>query len=507
MNRVKILKTLLKNKKALIGLIFFVGSLIVLHYFVLLYGDDYYHSTAAETLKGFFDFHIHHYLKANGRALIHIAITSFFFGEGVQIWKVLSPVLFGLIVVFTATACGKTKDFSTIVLTMIVVFWGLGGRFTSHSIYTLTPVFNYVYPFLLIFPLLYYAKETYNSDKSFKWMPVLGFFAGATMEQTGIIAIGYIVMLAFEKLIENKQFPNKTLIITFITTLAGYLTVMLAPGNFVRMGVSTNPFSENFIAAFTMLINQKTFLFFNAILICSLCYWLIRIKEKIVLIRIFNICLVAGLLLGYCLNLCLIFEVRGLNFDTPGIVDIGWKLFDLGYIFAMVYVPVYVFIKEKRWDILTHMIMAIGSIVILFFASVSEWRPLTPAIITFGAFISLTVIDSQKISKKIRNPILLVSLILSAFAFINNLTGVIQNYYINEINNDRVETYLENGDFTAPLVLLPVKDEETRGYAINKSGEIYTFPLTPDAELLDGYSVRFKEFYNIPVEVTIEIEE
>ena len=27
-----------------------------------------------------------------------------------------------------------------------------------------------------------------------------------------------------------------------------------------------------------------------------------------------------------------------------------------------------------------------------------------------------------------------------------------------------------------------------------------------DAELIDAYSVRFKEFYNIPVEVTIEIE-
>lgn len=503
----KIIKTLTKKKTALICTLLFVGSLVLLHQFVILYGDDYYHSTAVSgTFRDFWDFHIQHYLKANGRALIHFAITLCFGGEGVTFWKILSPILLGLTVIFSAKTFSKDKDFCTVLVSSFVILLGLGGKFTSYSVYTLTPVFNYVYPFLFMFPLVFYCKQTYLKEKRSAFLPLLGFFAGATMEQTGIMAIGYIVMMILENLVTNKKKPRLILVFTLVSTILGYLTVMLAPGNFVRMGTSTRPFFENFIAASTMLINQKTFIVFNVFLISALCYWLIRIKEKISIVRCFNLLLVLALSLGHIFNILLIFEIGGLNFNTPGLLDIVWKLFDLSYIFALVYVPVYIFFKENRWDILTHMIMANGSIFILFFASVSEWRPLTPAIILFALFIALTVADAKNHSTFGFRSLVSVATILSLTIFAGNFTGMMLNYNVHKENEKRIHEFVEEEDFTKPLVLLPVKDEEASGYAINLSGNTYSYPLKDSSSLRESYSLRFKEFYNIPIETTVIIE-
>lgn len=503
----KIFKSLTTKKTALVFILLFIGALALLHQFVILYGDDYYHSTAANgTWQEFWDFHIQHYLKANGRALIHFAITLCFFGEGVAFWKILSPILLGLTVLFAVKAFSDNKNFTTVLASICVVLLGLGGKFTSYSVYTLTPVFNYVYPFLFMFPLIFYSKQTYQQERRFLFLPILGFLAGASMEQTGIMAIGYIVMMIFERIVTDRKAPKPVLIFTLISTIIGYITVMLAPGNFVRMETSTNPFFENFIAASTMLINQKPFVLFNAFLVCSLCYWLVRIKKTNSIIRYFNLLLALLLTVGYFFNLLLIFGIGGLSFETPGIIGIVWKLFDLCYIFSMLYVPIYVFLKEKRWDILTHMIMAIGSIVILFFASVSEWRPLTPAIIVFTIFIALTVADVKTHLSLGFKPLVSIATILSLAIFAGNLTGMIQNYNINKENEKRIEIYLNNEDFDKPLALLPAEDEETLGYGINLSGHIYTYPLKNPSSLIENYSLRFKEFYNIPIETTIIIE-
>lgn len=507
----KAIKLLRENRVALICMLLFVGILGILHQFVILYGDDYQYSTAIKgSLHDFLNFHVNHYLRGNGRALIHVAITLCLGDCGVAFWKILNPIILGLTVLFAAKTFSDNENFGTVLITMCIVLLGLGRKYTAHSIYTLTPVFNYVYPFIFMFPLVFYSKQTYLSeDKQAErktFLPLLGFFAGASMEQTGIMAIGYIVMLVFEKLVMERKLPKRNLWITLFATLIGYLTVMLAPGNFVRMETSTRPFTENFIAAFTMLINQKSFLLFNAFLICSFGYWLIHTQEKNIYVKWFNRLLTAGLFAGYAVNTFIIFGVGDLSFDTPGIIDIAWKLFDLGYIFAMFYVPVYVFMKEARWDILTHMIMALGSIVILFFASISEWRPLTPAILVFAVFISLTVADAKKHSVFGYKAIASVAIILSLIAVSVNLAGVAGNHKVSKTNEARIEAYLQNKNYTIPLVLLPVEDEEARGYGINISGYTYTYPLSNPALLNEAYSLSYKKFYGIPIDTTIIIE-
>lgn len=57
-------------------MIIFYILLVLLHHYTLIYGDDYLYSTEAKHRpKAFYEFHVHYYLKSNGRALMHIFVT------------------------------------------------------------------------------------------------------------------------------------------------------------------------------------------------------------------------------------------------------------------------------------------------------------------------------------------------------------------------------------------------------------------------------------------------
>ena len=489
------------NYHRIVLFIFFV-ILIVLHQFVLISGDDYYHSTAVSgTLKDFWDFHVHHYLRGNGRALVHFVLTLFFIGKGTLVWRFLNPlVIVSVIVLCSKVFTDNKKDFQVSTVVMSVMFLCLGGQYTSNSIYTLTPVFNYLYPFLLMIPVVYMVKQSYTNDKKYYVLPVVGFFAGATMEQTGIMTIGYIVLIAIKEYLENRKLPKKIVIAALITTLIGYLTVMLAPGNFVRMENSTRPFAENFVAAFTMLINTKSFAVFNILYITALVYRMLSIKSSKKIINIFNILLSAALAAGCAVNLFILFNNKGIDFENVMILSFAWKLFDLAYIFAMVYVPVYTAIVVKKYNMLIHTIIALGSIIILFFASVSEWRPLTPALIIFFVIIAQIYNEMLRFSPKIKFFIAVPAVVLGIAMLTVSMNGYYKNYKTDIKNNELIKEYLAENDFSKPLYILEVPDEETASYAINKHG---THIVGNEGEY--SYTTGYKRSHKLPVDTEIVV--
>ena len=487
------------NYHRIVLFIFFV-ILIVLHQFVLISGDDYYHSTAVSgSLKDFWDFHVHHYLRGNGRALVHFVLTLFFIGKGTFLWRIINPAAVTAVIVLCSKAfTDNKKDYQLSTVVMSVLFLCLGGRFTSNSIYTLTPVFNYLYPFLLMIPTVILTQKTYTEKKNYYLLPVLGFFAGATMEQTGIMTMGYIILFGINRFIEEKKKPAKIVIITLITTFIGYLTVMLAPGNFVRMESSTRPFAENFVAAFTMLINTRPFAVFNLFYIAALIYWLLTIRNKHKIFNLFNILLSVFLILGYAVNIFIIYNNLGIDFENNIILSYIWKLFDLAYIFTMVYVPVIIALKKKRYDFLIHTIIALGSIVILFFASVSEWRPLTPALIIFFVIIMLTFRELSASAPKFRAAVAVPAAVLSLVVLCVSMHGYYSNYKVDKTNNELISEYIAAGDYSKPLYILEAADEETASYAINTPG---THIIGDEGEF--SYSYGYKVSHSLPLETEI----
>ena len=150
-------------------LLFMCAAMLVIHQFVIIGGDDYFHASAVSgSLKDFWDFHVYHYRRGNGRAIIHVILTLFFIGKGVFVWRIINPLVAAATVILCSKAfTDNQKDFQISVASMSVMFLCLGGKFTSNSIYSLSPVFNYLYPFLLMLPIVILVNKTYSYNKSF----------------------------------------------------------------------------------------------------------------------------------------------------------------------------------------------------------------------------------------------------------------------------------------------------------------------------------------------------
>lgn len=463
----------------------FVILLLVLHRFVILQGDDYYHSFVTDgTVNDFFEWHKEHYMTANGRALVHFILTLFLYKDNFEVWKIFGPLFTGLVLVIASKAFTKNnKDFKVMLSSLCILFLSLGGKFSSLGLYTLTPAFNYLYPMALVFLVALLTYDYYDNDRHhIVLLPLTAFFAGATMEQTGIMSIGYIILISVQNYITQKKKPCRSVIVALFTAIIGYLTVMLAPGNFVRMGTSTRPFTENFVAASTMLINTKSFVLFNLILIASFAYWLLKIKFKNKLFNAFNLLLSVFLLCGYVLNVFLLYNNIGITFDSNPIIHLAWELYDLGYIFAAVYVPIIIWIMKKDTNYLIHMIIALGSIFILLFASVSEYRPLIPAVLTFCIFISLTVTEALKNKRKSVRAAIAVGCIASVLFWAFNLYGYYSNYSVYIENEKIIQEYKADSQTNKVLHLKGYSDEETAGYTVNVPGTVF------DGKKSDGYS-------------------
>ncbi|MBQ7596607.1 MAG: hypothetical protein IJU45_08085 [Clostridia bacterium] len=502
-------KSFLKNNYHRIVLAIFALLMLVTHCFVLLGGNDYYHSSAVNgTMSDFWRFHINHYMVGNGRAIIHFFITLFFLKGGVVLWRILNPIVFFAVIVFSAKAFIDKESYKKAIVILSVLNLCLGGRFTSYSTYSLTSSFNYIYPLLLVLILAYCVKNIYENNKKYPALAVLGFFTGATMEQTGMMAIGYIVLIVFFQFLLNKKKPNLNIIITFIATVAGYATVVFAPGNLIRSDNATRPFKENFVAAFTMLINGRSFVLFNLFLIIALAYWLIVLKPKFKIIRFADIALACGLIAGHIVNNLIIYNIFGLTFDNNAVFGFIWRLFDLMYIFAMFYVPVLIAIEKKNYEYLSHSIIALGSIVMLFFASISAWRPLAPAIYIYFIIITLTWLEMIKHELRITKVLSVSAVVLSLIMYCVCLRGYYLNYKVDRQNEKAIAEYIEIGDYSKPLYLLPYADFETSGYGINTPGFVYDENgANGEFTVQNQFALGYKRVHGLPYEVTLIIKE
>ena len=465
----------------------FTVLLLLLNRHLYIQGDDYYHSSAvAGSFADFVQFHVQHYLRGNGRALIHFFITLFLIGDGFSVWKLVNPFLIAGVLYIASRAFAVTdKTRKELLVCLCVLFLTIGGKFGSYGVYAMAPVFNYLYPLALVYAVVILLRQHTGGSPRRVLLPLVCFFAGASMEQTGIMTIGYLILIPIQTYWSSKKKPDASVFISLGAAVLGYLTVMLAPGNFVRMGTSTKPFAENFVAALTMALNTRPFLLINLCVLLCLSYWLLKIKFRHRLFNLFNAALCLALFAGYAFNCALLFHVKGLAFDSSAIVHLIWVLYDLAHLFALIYVPIIILIKTRNSDYALHAIMAIGSVFILLFASVSEWRPLIPAVIEMFIFVSLTVTEAGLFRSKKALPVLAAVLVLAGCSYAIDLKGYAANASVHDENHALIQAYLSSGQ-TGELHLKPYADEDTAGYSVNAPGE--------SNEGQGGYTLSYKRY-------------
>lgn len=252
-----------------------IGTLlatVLVNYNVHWYGDDFFYARFTKVdFNYFISRHIDHYMRANGRAIVHLLVTLFL-GLNIHIWQIVNSMMLGGIVLFgTKSIEGKASinqqsnsaNYSAFIMAVSIAFLDI--NMTRQSVYWLTGSFNYVYPILMLLVYWYLLSRKDHLQKSGWCLPVMAFLSAATVEQVSLMSFGLTLLMIIEQRVIRKQKPHRILILCLIAATLGMVSVVLAPSVFLRASIEDAPVN-GFIALLKFNIKSQgsTFLFSKA---------------------------------------------------------------------------------------------------------------------------------------------------------------------------------------------------------------------------------------------------
>lgn len=265
----------------LVFIMVFFASLSIISQ-VDLFADDYTYKQVAvcsfDRIVEFIKWHINNY---NGRTLIHIMDMLFLRYEwGLTVWKLLISGSVSLLISFVAKiVIRKNEDYNEALILAAMCFFIVNPRIYSRAIYWVSGSFNYFVPVFLL--LIVFLINRRNAES--KWLIPMAFIAGATMEQTGMMAIGYFVLLTAERFIRTRKI-SKRYIQCLICAVLGYATVLLSPGTFKRTSTQTDGGVIRLFKNLIIILQEHWFgninmqIFIVGTIIC-LSLWILKLRK------------------------------------------------------------------------------------------------------------------------------------------------------------------------------------------------------------------------------------
>lgn len=294
-------ETMFTNKHCKINIL---GMVVLFLTFVLVFGanslipmgfgDDYIYSfvweegqrfygplpEAARRIESWQDYFSSlwaHYLSHSGR-LVNFIPVFFFLWHGKEYFNIFNAflVVVMLVEIYWISNRGKVDlDFSPSKLCWILfMLWGLSVGFSDIFLW-LTGFCNYIWPSVLLLGFMlpyirgWYAKNNdINIEKISEYgffLFILGILAGWTTENTGCWVILLLAAMLWKRH-RNGQLIASWEVWGIAGFIAGYILLMAAPGNFVRLsedaalGIYSTDFvsnvQANWISFFTALAFQ-----------------------------------------------------------------------------------------------------------------------------------------------------------------------------------------------------------------------------------------------------------
>ncbi len=233
----------MKNKvkylgSAVLALAFF--SAVYLFSKVTVYCDDYWYGTFfREGLGRFWELTKWHYLNFNGRAFVHLMAELVIWADK-YIYMLLAPVM--LAVLFILALRLQTGESAKTSLgaagACVAATLALPVSFLNRSLLWMSAGFNYLFPVFFIFVTLWVLKAGLDRRHVAPAVFILVFLSGATTEQSGLAAFVILGGYAVYRWVTEKR-GFWTAFLVCLLCGAGYLTVIFAPGTWVRVGHET----------------------------------------------------------------------------------------------------------------------------------------------------------------------------------------------------------------------------------------------------------------------------
>lgn len=204
---------------------------------ITVYSDDYYFGTFFhDGFSGFLEKTLDHFQNSNGRMLVHFLLEVALLFD-TKLYVVLCPLLLVAAVYFGSRLVFPQADLGEILFAMaaaLLLIIGMGVELLRSSLLWMAGSFGFILPVTLLLAAFYQGAKVWEQDK---WSPpglILAFLAGATTEQYGLIALVFFTGMALFRRGEKRQKKLHTFAFP-VFTLAGYLTVLLAPGTHSRI--------------------------------------------------------------------------------------------------------------------------------------------------------------------------------------------------------------------------------------------------------------------------------
>lgn len=446
----KIFKITINKKYSLIFLSVFILLMLYIHKFIYLGGDDFiYGSYVKGDITEFFNNHIYHYMFKNGRAIVHFIVTLFLICD-VYLWRIINPIIIGCLIILISklSSSDKNKYKKSIVLS-IVLFSFISINISREAIYWLDGSFNYLYPIVIFLLNIYLVNKSIENNKNYWYLPIIGFIAGATVEQVGLMTIGILFLILIDRLFINKKKINSMVYVNFVVTIIGYLTVVLAPGNFIRSSKQNPEIIGNAIQLFRYNFMSDKMKFFMLLLMISSVLWLISFIKKGYNKKLNCILMILMVLnfIVYSLISCFTSNITQLAnkfiSENIGVYTSLWKatsVLDGSNIFGallwalatasgcftvivLLYQGIMVYIKEKNLNMIAFIIVAIGAQFMMIISPVFGYRTVFPSLIAWFIVIILSIVNN--LDNKYVLPMILICTILSINNTYFNVIGLI----------------------------------------------------------------------------------
>lgn len=218
-------------------------SMLCLNFLTPLLADDYSYGLNLNekriaSIMDIFDYQVWHYFNWGGRTVAHtLAQILLVFPKAV--FNILNSFIYtALIYLIYLHGCFNkdNEDNSYMLLLIHFILWFIIPVFGQSFIW-LVGSCNYLWTTVIILYFLWLYRRNTLSEKWYNllFMYILGLLAGWTNENT---SAGLIVILVFSLIInkvETKKFElSKTRLFGIIGTLAGFIIMICAPGNYIR---------------------------------------------------------------------------------------------------------------------------------------------------------------------------------------------------------------------------------------------------------------------------------
>lgn len=204
--------------------------------------------------QGFWLFINEHYTLVNGRVLVHLLIGLL--GKNYPLWLVINAIVIMLFPLIMLSVTRKGNGRFNLTDAVIVLAWlGFLANYTFHfyqvGFFWMTGSLNYIWPTLMVmfvYRLFWMSSIDFNQWGRLKFILILAFvfLSSITHELPALMVLGLLITkLLFVRWDTGVLYIRLSW--SVIISLAGFVLLVSAPGNFVRLdeaGVSISALAQ-----------------------------------------------------------------------------------------------------------------------------------------------------------------------------------------------------------------------------------------------------------------------